>query len=220
MADVLPGYRWNARLGRYISQTTGRFVGRQAIVSLLDSHVAGSEERLARLVTTYSEGNVSPSVFAEQMRSELKRIHLQARALGAGGWDRLTQSDYGSIGGKLRADYQRIEQLARGIADGDVSLPQALNRAQGYVGNARIGYWDAQREREQPQPGNVIIERRVLGAAEHCQSCLDYYAEGWQLQGILPSPGTDSECGTHCRCHIISREVNRLIVGEYIGTRR
>ena len=220
MADVLPGYRWNARLGRYISQTTGRFVGRQAIVSLLDSHVGGSEARLARLVTTYSEGNVSPSVFAEQMRSELKRIHLQARALGAGGWDRLTQSDYGSIGGKLRSDYQRIERLAQDIANGDASLAQALNRAQGYVGNARVGYWDAQRERAQPQPGNVILERRVLGAAEHCDSCIEYYGRGWQAQGVLPSPGTDSECGTHCRCHMQYREVNRLVVGEYLGTRR
>lgn len=220
MADVLPGYRWNERAGRYISQATGRFVGRQAIVSLLDAHVNSADERLAQLVTAYSEQRISSSVFVEQMRSELKRIHLQARALGAGGWDRLTQAEYGSIGGKLRTDYQRIERLTQDIANGDASLAQALNRVNGYVGNARTGFWDAQRERNQAREGNVMLERRVLGVAEHCNDCVEYYGRGWQLPGALPSPGTQSECGTHCRCRMEYREVNRLIVGEYIGSRR
>lgn len=220
MPDILPGYRFNTRAGRYVSQATGRFVSRQSIVNLLDSHVNGAEERLTRLVTAYSEGNVSSSVFAEQMRTELKRIHLQARALGAGGWDRMTQADYGSVGGRLRGDYMRIEQLARDIANEDATLPQALNRVRGYVGNARTGYWEAQENRLQPRAGNVMLARRVLGNAEHCGDCIDYYSQGWQLVGVLPMPGTDSECGTFCRCNMRYKEVNRLVVGEYIGTRK
>jgi hypothetical protein len=220
MPDVLPGYRFSTQSQRYISQSTGRFVARREITGLLDAQVRGSESRIANLVTAYHERKVSASVFVEQMSAELKRQHLQNRALGAGGWDRLTQADYGAIGGKIRGDYKRVEQLARDIADGKATLPQALNRANGYVGNARTDFWDAERQRMEAKPGNVLLEARTLGAAEHCEDCVNFYQQGWQRQGVLPSPGVDSQCGTHCKCNMIYKEINILIVGEYIGTRK
>lgn len=219
MPDVLPGYRFNERASRYISQSTGRFVARREIMSLLDAQVQSNENRVANLVTAYHEKRISASTFIEQMRTELKRQHLQNRALGAGGWDRLTQRDFGSVGAKLRDDYRRIEQLAVDIANGNATLPQALNRANGYVGNARVNFWEAERERMSPKAGNVILERRVLGAAEHCADCVDYYSRGWQRQGVLPAPGTQSQCRTHCKCTMQYKEVNVLIMAEFIGRR-
>ena len=59
----------------------------------------------------------------------LKREYLQNAALGAGGWDRLTQADYGRIGGKLRAEYARLANMAEQVAAGEVTAAQAINRS-------------------------------------------------------------------------------------------
>tara|TARA_R110000868_G_scaffold117128_1_gene311389 strand:+ start:1757 stop:2422 length:666 start_codon:yes stop_codon:yes gene_type:complete len=218
--SVLPGYRFNTASHRYVSQTTGRFVARRDIVSLLDKQVTSGAERLGELTRDFHEGKIDRAVWLEQMRGEVKTAHLTNRALGAGGWDRLTQADYGAVGGRLQADYRRLEGFADDIASGKASIAQALNRSNMYAGNARVQFWDAERERRTSGTGNVLIERRVLGAAEHCNSCVDFYEQGWQMAGQLPSPGVDSECLSNCKCVIVSKEVPVLIAGEWIGTRR
>lgn len=219
--DILPGYRYNATANRYISNATGRFVARREIVRMMNANVAGTETRLASLTIAAHEGRLSPSTFAEQFRTEIKRLHLQNRALGAGGWDRLTQSDYGAVGGKLAADYARVNRFAEALANGDITLAQALNRANMYAGNARTQYWESWRDRNRASIGRVIIEKRNLGAAEHCPDCVELHARGWQMQGQLPTPGDGStECLTNCQCTIEAKEVDYLVVGEWLGTRR
>jgi hypothetical protein len=219
---VLPGYRFNTAAHRYISQKTGRFVARREIVSLLDAQVTSGKERLGELTRDFHEGKMDRAVWLEQMRGEIKTAHLTNRALGAGGWDRLTQADYGAVGGRLQADYRRLEGFADDIASGKASIAQALNRSNMYAGNARVQFWDAenQRRKDNVTPGNALLEKRTLGAAEHCASCVGYYSQGWQPAGTLPEPGEGSECLTNCQCVKEYKEVPALIAGEWIGTRR
>jgi hypothetical protein len=110
-----------------------------------------------------------------------------------------------------------VQRLAGEIQQGTVSLPQALNRVNGYVGNARVQFWEAERERRQADPGQAIVELRVLGVAEHCQDCVDYYDRGWCAAGQLPVPGVDSECSTHCRCTMEHRQVPAAELGDWLG---
>lgn len=219
MADVLPSYSYSHSARRYRSDATGKFVSRTDIVGLLDSQVSGLERRLGALTTAMHEGQLAPAWWAEQMRTELRRAHLQERALGAGGWDRLTASDYGSIGRRLRDDYARIVNLAQGIQDGAVTLPQALNRITGYVGTARVEFMEAERQRAQSnEAGETTIMIRDLSTSEHCPSCLEYYGRGWQFD--LPVPGEASECGPRCRCGIRYKQVASSVVDDWLGTRR
>lgn len=218
MADILPGYSYSQSASRYRSDETGRFVARSDVMDLLETQTSGLERRLGALTQAMQEGNLAPGYFADQVRTELRRAHLQERALGAGGWDRLTQADYGSTGRRLRDDYARIVNLAQGIQDGTVSLPQALNRIQGYAGSARLEFYEAQRQRVQVDAGEALLMIRDLGASEHCNSCVDYYQQGWAFS--LPSPGELSECGTHCRCDLRLRAVASDAVDELLGTRR
>lgn len=220
MPSPLPGYTYDRVSSRYRSLQTGRYVARSRIVDLLDGVVSGTERRLAGMATAAVEGTLSPAVFAERMRTELRRLHLQNAAMGAGGWDRLSFRDYGRIGGKLRADYARISRFANQIAAGEVTAAQAINRANMYAGNARIEFWEAQRDRIQSPPGMVPIERRILGAAEHCPDCVEYYNMGWQPVGVLPVPGIDSQCLTNCKCTMEERVVSADDVGEWVGTMR
>lgn len=168
MPDILPGYTFNPSTNQYRSNATGQFVSRRNIVALLDANVTAGEGRLAALTIAAHDGRLSPSAFAEQFRTEIRRLHLQNASLGSGGWANMTQADYGRVGGKLTADYRRAEAFAQAIASGEITLPQALNRARLYAGNARTQYWESWRVRQDPQIGRVIIEKRNLGAAEHC----------------------------------------------------
>ena len=225
MADILPGFTWatfaEANKTRYRNTATGQFVSRATVHSLLEAQVSSAENRLGDLTRALFDGRVSPSTWQVTMRDELRRSHLQGAALGIGGIDRMSFVEYGRAGGLLRNDYARLTDLAQGVQDGTVTLPQALERVRGYVGNARISYYEAERtallNRQMPWD-MLLIMIRDLGAAQHCADCSEYHAAGWSYS--LPSPGTMCECSTHCRCGIRYRDVPRAEVDNWLGTRR
>lgn len=210
MADVLPGFTFSRDTARYHNTSTGRFVARRDVLNLMDRSINTAERRLGDLVTALHEQRISPGIFQEQMRTELRRLHLQNAALGSGGFDRLGPREYGRAGQMLRGDYQRLSNLAQGIVDGNVSLPQALNRVSGYAGTARSNFLAAERDaaRDGAQRRGVRMEeRRRLGASEHCVDCVRYAGLGWQPLGTLPVPGEASICSRNCRCSLERREV-------------
>lgn len=210
MADILPGFAFDRRVARYRDTTRGQFVSQSRIMGLLDTQINTAEQRLGNLVTALYEQRISPGVFQEQMRTELRRLHLQNSALGAGGFERLGPREYGRTGQLLRGDYERLTNLARGIADGTVSLPQALNRVHGYVGTARSNYLHAERDAAHQAAtlrGVQLQERRRLGPSEHCADCVRYAGQGWQPLGTLPVPGEGSVCSRNCRCSLERQEV-------------
>jgi hypothetical protein len=220
MPNLLPGFTWASEAARYRSASSGRFVARREIVSQLDAQIRLGEQRIADLTTAFHEGRISAATWTEQMSTGLRRLHLQSAAQGAGGWDRLNQRDFGRVGGKLQSDYRRLTQFARDIENGNVSLAQALNRADLYVGNARTQFWSAERDRQPRNAGTVMIERRQLGGGESCRDCVGYYTQGWAMAGTLPVPGERSVCLTKCKCNLLRREVPTEDVGEWLGTRR
>lgn len=206
MADVLPGYTWNRESARYRSSATGRFVSRRDIVGLLETQTNSAERRLGELVTALHEKQIDASTWQVTMRDELRRLHSQNMALGVGGWDRADYRSWGRVGGYLQADYQRMTNLAQAIADGEVSLPQALNRVNGYVISARRNFFEGDRDAMQ-RSGQQWEERRRLSSSEHCVSCIDLAGQGWRPLGELPIPGDGStECGGHDKCLMERRE--------------
>lgn len=206
MPDVLPGYQWDRSVARYRSTTRGQFVSRERILGLLDTQIHTAETRLGDIVTAISEGALSPGYGQIVMRDELRRLHLQNAALGAGGFDRLSFREYGRAGRLLRDDYQRLTRLLGDMQAGKVSLPQALQRVHGYVGSARVNFLEAERDAARAT-GRTFEERRRLGAAEHCEDCVGYARQGWQPLGVLPVPGERSRCNRRCRCTLERREV-------------
>jgi hypothetical protein len=222
MPDLLPGFTYAVDSARYRSTTSGRFVARREIIGQLDAQIRHGEQRLANLTTAYHEGRLSASVWTEQMSTELRRLHLQSAAQGAGGWDRMTQRDFGRVGGKLQADYRYLTNFAQDIKEGRVTLPQALNRANLYAGNARTQFWAAERDRRPlPDAGMIAIERRQLSAAEHCTGCIELYGRGWQLAGTLPIPGDGSTpCRSNDKCILLAREVPVAELQDWLSSKR
>jgi hypothetical protein len=170
-SSLLPGYTWEPDTARYRG-ADGRFVARTRITDLLGDAITQNERAMLRTVTAYHEGGLDARAWIADQTLALKREYLQNAALAAGGWDRLTARDYGRIGGKLRAEYARIANLGEQIAAGEVTLPQALNRVHMEQGGARSIYYQTERDHlPAAERGKVYIERRALGASEHCPSC-------------------------------------------------
>lgn len=218
MPEILPGYTWDQQSRRYRSGDTGRFIGRDAITGLLEQRVDSAEARMGRLAAAYHAGEITPAVWAVQMREEVKNLHLQNIALAKGGWDRLTQQDYGRVGAAVKAIYPKIAGSAADVQAGTVSLPQMQTRIADYIGSARRLYYQAEREGLPSEAGMVTIERRHLDpAAQHCGDCIDYAAKGWQPVGTLPAPGQACRCGGRCRCSIEYRSVAAADASQYIG---
>jgi hypothetical protein len=153
------------------------------------------------------------------MRDEVKNLHLQNIALAKGGWDRLTQQDYGRVGAAVKAIYPKIAGSAADVQAGTVSLPQLQARVGDYAGSGRRLYYQAEREGQPAAPeGMTTLERRNLDpAAQHCGDCLDYAARGWQPVGTLPVPGQACRCGSRCRCSIEYRQVQADEASAIIG---
>lgn len=206
MADILLGFQWERQSARYRDLSTGRWTSRATVTELMEAQVSSAERRLGNLVTAAHEGRLAPGWFAETMRTELRRLHLQNAALGIGGMDRMTSREFGRVGAALREDYARVARLTQELQDGTVSIAQALNRVQGYVGSARMQFFEAERT-AMAQTGRQYEERRLLHANESCGDCIDYAGRGWRPAGELPIPGTNSACKSWCRCTMERREV-------------
>lgn len=221
MPNVLPAYGWDRRLGRYRDEVTGQFVSRDRITGLLEQRVNEAEQRLANLTAAYQAGKIAPSVWAVAMREEIKTIHLQNIALAKGGWDRLTQQDYGRVGAAVKAIYPKIAGSAADIQAGTVSEAQMLGRITNYVGSARALYYQAEREQMTFASGMVRIERRLLDpGAQHCGDCITYADRGWQPLGTLPVPGNACKCSGRCRCSMQYRDVPTDELGQWLESDR
>jgi len=219
---LLQGYYFDKRNHNYVRAATGRFVARGRVVELLEKSVAGRERRLYEGVRRLADGRRSPQMFLSHAKVMLKRQYLQEAALAAGGWDRLTPADFGRVGGKLQAQYRRLAEMTRGIADGEVSEAQALSRTRMYMGNARAEFFEVERDLLPAVPtGQKRIERRTLGASKGgpCVDCQAFADMGWQPEGVLPIPTQRSVCNGNCRCTLVRKVVDAERATAATGTK-
>jgi len=207
-SSPLPGYVWDPNIARYrvltpgYGQKPGTLVARSRVLDLLGEKIKEGEQRLQGITDQFRQGNLTAKEWQVAFAQQLKTVYLQQGSLGAGGWDRLTQSDFGRMGGLLRGEYGRLEKFAQDILDEKITPAQAEARAKMYSGKARGVYWGAD------QQANINAgkteERRILGATDaHCEKCLSYAALGWTLIGSSqPRPATHPECWGNCRCDL------------------
>lgn len=221
MPNDLPGFTYDPATGEYYHKSNGKPVVERRIKELLALLLLLASARLGELATAFVEKRIASSVWAEQVGTDLLRQHLILAALGAGGWAQLTEDDYARVQSRMDDDRQRVAGTANDVVIGAITLAVALARVNAYVGSARTQFYDAERSRLQRSASNMImLERRILGNAMHCNDCIIYYNMGWQPVGTLPSPGMDSICGGACRCDMIYTEVPAVEVGAWLNTQR
>lgn len=218
MPTILPGFVFDHSAARYRDTATGRFIARRHVMYLMEQQVNRAEDRLGQIIQGLYAKEIAPGYAQTLMRDELRRLTLQNIALGKGGFDRLDFRDYGRAGRQLRDTYDRISNLARDMEAGRVTLPQALNRVRGYVGEARKQFFASERDAMRAT-GRAFEERRRLNPAEHCRDCVRYASMSWRPMGELPAPGEGSVCGPRCRCTMERREVTPEMMRERMTVR-
>ena len=218
---ILPGYVWDARTHNYHYLRNMQFVSRPHILRLLDNQLNDLQRQAIAVLADVQIGQISPATGLAALNLSLKREVLTNAALAAGGWDRLTPTDFGRCGGILRAQYRRATDCINGLVDGTVSPAQAANRVNMYFGRGREMFYEMERERLGPAPkGKYWAERRLLEpTAENCPDCIYYAAQGWRPAGELPVPGAASQCNGNCRCQLQRRAVDteayaKMLAGE------
>ena len=201
MTQSLPlshDYGWNETAERYVDLTSGRFVSRAVVAQELESVINLSQNNILTISQNLLDGNITLPQWQLAMEQEVKLIDVASGVTARGGWDQMTQSDWGFVGSLVKKQYGYLTNFANDISSGKQKLDGTLlNRARLYANSGRVIY-EEMRRRMARNKGKTE-ERRILAPAEHCEGCLAQADLGWQPIGTLDPIGAE-ECRTNCMC--------------------
>jgi hypothetical protein len=177
----------------------GRFVPETTVRTELDRYLSAGGDRLESLTRQLQGGTLDLAGWQEQVRLEIKALHVNAATLAHGGRAQMSQADYGVAGRALRDQYVFLRDWAKDLGPGG-SAPldgRLVARARLYSEAARSTF-ERIRERDMARAG-LDESRWVLHSADHCTGCPDQAAKGWVPAGSLPAIGSQP-CGVRCKC--------------------
>lgn len=199
-SSTLSQYGWNARARRYVNLRTGQFVSASDIRLAVDTVIDNTTQDIRSLSLSLVSGTITLAQWQSQMQTQLKALYVACGVAAGGGFSNMSQSDYGYLGSLIKTQYQYLRSFAQQIASGQQPLDGTLlSRAALYAQAAR-GIFYAMMTELAIESG-MTQERRVLGMADHCKSCLTEAAKGWQPIGTLLPIGA-TECLANCRCSL------------------
>lgn len=213
------GWAWEERSISYRPKADPeRPISGKTVAGLLEDNMAAHRATIADLAGRMSRGELTVSAWQRGMADSMRDAHLQARAMAVGGREFMTSKDFGSVGGFMRYDTQRLARFAAQVESGAISAAQAEARAQLY-GQANIRRSYERGRLEAAKGAGFQQERRVLaGSAAHCAGCADEASRGWvQLGSLAPIGGheckANDKCGKEVRYSAASRTVPRMTTG-------
>ena len=195
-------YTWDEVAGRYIDED-GNVVSFEEVRLWLDEVLDRNDLKMAQTALLLLSGGINVQQWQEQMRASLKDIHLISGALARGGWEHMSQADFGRVGSQLRFQYERLARFATQIERGLPLDGRFGRRVQLYAQSGRVSYTAALRQ-EMALRG-YTEEQSVLAAADHCSECVAEADKGWVPIGTLVNIG-ERICKSNCRCHFEFRE--------------
>jgi hypothetical protein len=135
-------------------------------------------------------GGISLGQWEEQMKTMVKELHTSTATIGKGGWENMTQSDWGRAGAEIRAQYRYLHGFAEKVAtDSDtMSLKAIQARAHMY--------------------GNASKYTAVLMQAGDLSGGTKRHPTGFDKLPFLPGDGS-SECITNCKCQWVLTVVDK-----------
>ncbi len=186
---------WDALRNAYIRLLTT--LGLRDLPDLRDEFTAQSmqesDELMNRLII---EGEITLQQWTDQMRDLIRDTYTAQYELAIGGYNNMTQADWGRLGGILNEQYRYLNTFANDLATGQLSPLGAMARGRMYIDSSTQSFERAQAAGfglALPQyPGDggtrclsnckcnwTIVDTRdswrcywKLGEAEHCEDCL------------------------------------------------
>lgn len=184
--------------GRY-RKANGQLVSAAQVRAELDRSLLKTAQRTKMLGDDLRAGRMSLEAWRFEMRAAIKDANLRGAALAKGGWERMTQEDFGRVGQLIREEYKALEQWVEEIKTGLPLDGRLRTRGQLYVQAGRATYHKVQ-EVEMARRG-MEQERSVLHPADHCDECVAEADVGWRPVGEMIPIGSRT-CGRNCRCTV------------------
>lgn len=179
----------------------------QAFERALEQRINTAREDIIDLANRLMEGQINISQFRESLVQTIKRVHLEAAFLGLEGMQNITPNIPTLVARRISQQIRFIDSAVAGVVRGHYGVNDLAQRAVANSGlwsnNGRITSYQVQRQAlsDFAQSNNQqMYERRVLGAAEHCDGCVELADSGLQPIGTLPAIGVGTPCGLKCQC--------------------
>lgn len=198
-------YAWDSVRGVYVLITSQEIVTFQAVREITERVAATQLSAMETLSRQLKAGEISLAQWQIGMMQNIKILHVNAAVLARGGWAQMSQGDWGMVGARVRVQYNYLRNFARQIANGTQALDGRLLVRTGMYEDAARGTYEDMRRRVEELYNGMEEEMRILGAADHCDDCLNYAALRWQPIGSLPRIG-DSVCRVNCHCRFVFRK--------------
>jgi hypothetical protein len=197
-------FNWDVARRRYISAETGRAVRADTVNRWLREIGEGARSRMQSITARLSRGEISNGEWQLGMLREIKNGQSAMAILARGGKQQMTASDWGRVGGRIRAQNRYFLGFSSDVVAGQQSEAQMLNRAAQYADALYATYQNAVALRE--RAAGVTMARRVLDAgAQHCEDCPALATEEYvPIDEIVPIG--DTACQVSCRCTIEYQE--------------
>lgn len=195
---LTPDYLWNEAAAQYVNAKTGRFVSRQVIRDQLDLVMDASSQAMKTISESLRNGDISLAEWQTEMMQQIKTTHLAAGAMQRGGWQQMTQADFGRVGRVVRNEYGFLRNFAEQIASGEQKLDGTLGRRATQYGQAGretyYQFWDNKLDGR-----GFDEERSILNPADHCSQCVEEAGKGFQPIGEMVPIG-QRICRANDRC--------------------
>ncbi len=214
--------------GRYRDLVTGRFVSEQTIRVVLDQTLTSAAGTVRSLSDNLRAGRINLATWHLGMEQASKSIHLVSASLQMGGFQNMSQANYGAVGnilfnpsGSLEAgtagEYAYLLRFAEQIEKEQIPLDgNFIRRAMGYVERGRTTFHrferDLMKERGFDEAGRLRVPGDSCETAEgkgDRQGCVEL--GGLSLGTIKYVPIDDvvligmAVCFHNCRCRIFYR---------------
>jgi len=199
---VASRFRWlptAGATGRYQDKASGRFVSGDAVRVELDRFIDSSAAPSKALAEQLRDGSLNVTDWETGMRKVVKNTHLNSIAEARGGYENMTQADYGRAGQIIREQYGYLHKFGEDIANGTQPLDGRLDaRSELYVKAGRESYYKA--NQAAAVDSGLTHVRSNLNPADHCVECVKFDGKWFELgSGDYKLPG-QRICNKNCKC--------------------
>lgn len=176
----------------------GEAVSEAELLEALEERISAGSDQLSALLDSAINGAMTVEELQEQFAFELSQAHLQALALGVGGFENISAAELEILFDRMVLEFGFLQDLLEQIASGEISPAKARQRMQRYMNAVWSSFWKGAALFATGMGATEKI-RDLEPTASHCGDCPGL-AGFWGPVDEIPSPGEESECGSGCRC--------------------
>jgi hypothetical protein len=203
MANPTPQYVWNERSARFRDVKTGRYISQSRVTAALNDVIDAAAAEMKAASVGLQTGQITLAQWQLVMEANIKNMHLASASMAKGGWNQLTQADFGRIGSIIKQEYGFLRKFALEISSGKQPLNGTfLQRAQEYMRAGKVTYYEVLK-REKEKRLEVYV-RNARHARDSCPLCIEQERLGYVRTDdprLIP-PGRRT-CRGYCKCEWI-----------------